>query len=128
MPARPEESDIHVLHVETGRHVYGGAVQVVGTIRADKRLDADLTVTALKVESGPLLREQADFKRVSGPIDLNAELTTAGASEAELVAALNGKGDIKGTLTYKIKKEEQIGNLALNILGDGLRDASDPYH
>jgi uncharacterized protein involved in outer membrane biogenesis len=97
--------------------LYGGAVQVIGKIKAKERLDAGLAVTAFEVESGPLLREQADFKRVSGPIDLNAELTTAGASEAELIATLSGKGDIKGSLTYKAGKEEQLGSLALDILG-----------
>ncbi len=110
--------------------LYGGAVQVVGKIRGTRRVDAGVAVTALNVQSGALLREQADFKRVSGPVDLTAELTAAGASEAEFVSSLTGKGNIKGTLTYKLEKEEQIGNLALNILGAkvkqvrGIADAS----
>jgi len=32
MPSRSEESAIHILHVETGRHMYGGAVQVLNLI------------------------------------------------------------------------------------------------
>jgi hypothetical protein len=102
--------------------LYGGAVQVVGKVEAKDRLGADLTLTARGVKLGRLLREQADFKRVSGPIDLNADLTTAGASEAELIAALAGKGDLKGTLTYKPKKKERLGALALNILGAKVKE------
>lgn len=32
MPSRSEESAIHILHVETGRHLYGGAGQVLNLI------------------------------------------------------------------------------------------------
>jgi len=102
--------------------LYGGAVQLAGKVEATDRLGADLTLTARGVKLGPLLREQADFKRVSGPVDMTAELTTAGASEAELIAALAGKGDLKGTLTYKPRKKDQLGALALNILGAKVKE------
>jgi uncharacterized protein involved in outer membrane biogenesis len=97
--------------------LYGGAIELAGTLAAAERLEADLTLSARAVELGQLLRQQADFKRVSGPVDVTARLTAAGASEAELIAALSGRGDVKGTLAYKPKKKEQLGALALNILG-----------
>ncbi|MDH3968427.1 MAG: AsmA family protein [Rhodospirillales bacterium] len=102
--------------------LHGGAVRLAGKLEATKRLKAGLALTAQAVELGPLLREQADFKRVSGPVDLTADLTTAGASEAELIAALAGTGNLKGTLTYKPKKKEQLGALALNILGAKVKE------
>jgi hypothetical protein len=108
--------------------LYDGAVEAAGTLAAAERLEADLTLTARAVELGRLLREQADFKRVSGPVDMTAELTTTGTSEAELIAALSGRGDLKGTLTYKPKKKERLGALALNILGvkvDEVRGVAD---
>ena len=71
-----------------------------------------------------------DFDRVSGPVSLNADLTTRGRSEAELVSALAGRGDLSGQLTARAKTGEKVGSLLLGILGTqiaqvrGLADAS----
>jgi len=98
--------------------LYDGALQMSGQIVAKESLEAGFTLTAAEVNLGKLLRAQADFKRVSGPISLNAELTTSGSSEAELISALGGKGDFSGTLQVKVNGKERPSGLALELLGD----------
>ncbi|MFQ6018429.1 MAG: AsmA family protein, partial [Kiloniellaceae bacterium] len=96
---------------------YGGAVQVAGTLDARATPEAGFAVTAIEVDVGALLREQADFDRVAGPVSLNADLTTRGRSEAELISGLTGRGDISGEITVRAKTEEQVGGVLLGILG-----------
>ncbi len=102
--------------------LHGGALQVIGKVEAKEGLEAGIAVTAVEVEIGGLLREQADFKRVSGPVNLKAELTTSGSSEADLISALVGKGDFTGTLQVKVENKERLGALALDLLGNKVRE------
>jgi uncharacterized protein involved in outer membrane biogenesis len=110
--------------------LYGGAVQLAGRLDARGVPEAGFGVTALEVDLGALLREQADFDRVSGPISLNADLTTRGGSMAELVSALGGRGNVSGLLTARAKSGEKAGSLLLDIIGTqvaqvrGLADAT----
>lgn len=102
--------------------LHGGALQVIGKVVARESLEAGFAVTAIEVDLGKLLRAQADFKRVSGPVSLSAELATSGSSEAELISALGGKGDFTGTLQVKVKNKEHLGVLALDLLGNKVRE------
>ena len=54
---------------------------------------------------------------MSGPLSVNASLSTRGRSEAELIAALTGKGDLDGTLRIKAKTEEKVGSALLGLAG-----------
>ncbi|MCH8000193.1 MAG: AsmA family protein [Proteobacteria bacterium] len=97
--------------------VYGGALSVIGKVDARKTLEAGLAVTAIELDLARLLRDLAESDRVSGPLSVNASLSTRGRSEAELVSALTGKGDLEGTLKIKAKAEEKIGSALLGLAG-----------
>jgi hypothetical protein len=97
--------------------VYGGALAITGKIDARKTLEAGLAVTAIELDMARLLYDLAESDRVSGPLSLNASLSTRGRNEAELVAALTGSGTLDGTLRVKAKPEERVGNQMLGIAG-----------
>jgi hypothetical protein len=105
---------------------YGGALAVTG--KADFRenapggMEVAAAVTAIDVELKELLGALADSDRFSGPISLESSLNTRGLSEAALVSALNGKGNLDGTVTVAAKVEEQAGALVLNLLGKKVKE------
>lgn len=96
---------------------YDGALAVTGKIDARKGIAAGFGVTVIELNVAKLLRDVAESDRVSGPLNVNASLSTSGRSEAELISALSGKGDLGGTLNVKTKSEEQLGAALLGILG-----------
>ncbi len=98
--------------------IFGGALLVTGRIDARDRLQAGLAVNAIEINLAQLLKAVAQSGRVSGPLDLSASLSSEGRSQAELVSALSGKGEIKGTLNIKVKKEEQVGSALLGLAGE----------
>ncbi|MCH6587416.1 MAG: AsmA family protein, partial [Proteobacteria bacterium] len=98
--------------------VYGGALSVIGKVDARKTLEVGLAVTAIELDLARLLRDLAESDRVSGPLSVNASLSTRGRSEAELVSALTGTGDLQGTLKFKAMAEEKIGSLLLGLAGE----------
>ena len=102
--------------------VYDGMLLVTGKIDARDGLQPAVSLTVSKVNLGKLLRAVAKTGRVSGPLDLTATLSSKGRSEAELVSALTGKGNVRGSLQVKVKQEEQIGSALLGILGQQLGD------
>ena len=84
---------------------------------ARKTLEVGLAVTAIELDLARLLRDLAESDRVSGPLSVNASLSTRGRSEAELVSALAGTGDLDGTLEFKAKAEEKAGSALLGLAG-----------
>lgn len=104
---------------------YGGTLSVTG--QADARdaargLQLSGAFGAEKIELKGLLRDLADSERFSGPVSLESRLSTSGNSEAALVAALSGDGNLTGTVTVAAKVEEQAGALVLDILGQKVRE------
>ncbi len=97
--------------------IYGGAIQLVGKVKAGKRLDAGLTVDAVDLEIAQLLRPHTDFDRVSGPVTLKASLISEGSSAAELVSGLNGRGTLTGSLTVEAEAQEAASATLLALLG-----------
>ena len=102
--------------------LFGGALQVSGKADARAALDAGFAVTAIDIDSSRMLRQMSGFDRVSGPVSINANLRTRGRSEAELVQALSGQGDIGGEITVRAKVEEAAGAALLNLLGDKVKE------
>ena len=102
--------------------VFGGTLSLTGTLDAREAPRLALTVVANKLELGRLLADVAETDRVSGPLSVNATLNSTGRSEAELVGALAGSGDLNGTLKVKAKAEEKVGNLVLDILGQKIKE------
>jgi uncharacterized protein involved in outer membrane biogenesis len=101
---------------------YDGALSVSGKISAGGGLQAGLAVTAIELNVGRLLQDMAESDRVSGPLNLNASLTTQGKSEADLISTLAGTGDLSGTLTVKRTAQEDVGAVVLGILGQKVKE------
>jgi len=101
---------------------FGGTLSLTGTLDARETPRLALTAVADKLDLGRLLADMAETDRVSGPLSVNASLNATGHSEAEMVSALAGSGDLNGTLKVKAKAEEQVGNLVLGILGQKIKE------
>ncbi|MEE8534960.1 MAG: AsmA family protein, partial [Kiloniellales bacterium] len=97
--------------------VYDGALAISGKVDARKTLEVGLAVTAIELNLARLLHDLAESDRVSGPLSLNASLSTRGRSEADLIAALTGNGKLDGTLKVKAKQGERVGGQLLGIAG-----------
>jgi hypothetical protein len=97
--------------------VYGGALAITGKVDTRKTLEVGLAVNAIELDLARLLHDLAESDRVSGPLSLNASLSTRGRNEAELVAALTGNGTLGGTLKVKAKQEERVGSQLLGLAG-----------
>ena len=110
--------DLREMHAT----VYDGALSIAGKIDARKTLEVGLSITAIELNLARLLHDLGTSGRVSGPLSVNASLSARGRSEAELVAALAGKGDVSGTLKVSVKEEEKVGALLLGILGQRIRE------
>ena len=102
--------------------IFGGALQLRGKLESQGVPALGLAITAIEVDSNQLLRRMASFDRVSGPVTLNANVSSRGRSEAELVSALSGNGDIAGQLVVAAKAEEQVGAALLSVLGQQVKE------
>lgn len=102
--------------------LFGGTLSLTGTVDAREMPRMALTVVADKLDLGVLLASMAESGRVSGPLSVNASLNSTGRSEAELISALGGSGDLNGTLKVEAKAEERVGNLVLGILGQKIKE------
>ena len=109
-----------VRNFEAG--VYGGRVQATGTVDGRSTPAVNINLKAAGLNAGRLVRELADSDRISGALDVTASLNSRGASEAALVLALAGEGQLGGDLTARVKAEEQIGSAVLGILGDKIKE------
>ena len=85
--------------------LHGGTLQVTGRVDLREEIAAELAVTAVEVDLGDLLRAQAGFERISGPVYVNGDFTSHGRSEADLVAALAGTAEVSGLLTFRARDD-----------------------
>ena len=97
--------------------LHGGSFVLSGTLATKGALEADLQLSARGVAAQPLLIDWIGFDRISGPVDLTAELTSAGSSEAQLVAALDGRGELTGTLAVEAGAKDPDGAPELGLMG-----------
>jgi hypothetical protein len=56
--------------------VHGGAVQLAGKVDLREEIAAGFAITAIEVDLGDLLRAQAGFDRIAGPVFFNGDFTT----------------------------------------------------
>lgn len=95
-----------------------------GNIVASAKVDAsgkaakvNYKASVKNVAARPLLTAFADFNRISGTTNVEAEGTTHGVSQFDLVKALNGKGSVKFTdgaihginLAATLRKAQALG-------------------
>ncbi|OUS15807.1 hypothetical protein A9Q97_02740, partial [Rhodospirillales bacterium 47_12_T64] len=100
---------------------YGGPIEVTGVVNGREQLVLDFDFATQNIESNQLLRDVADFKRVSGPLSFSGKIISTGSSEAELVQSLKGNGTVKGVLKAKVKQKEILGGALLSVLGAKLQ-------
>jgi uncharacterized protein involved in outer membrane biogenesis len=74
-------------------------------------------VTAQNIE----LSEVARTSLVKGPVSLTTDLAASGASQAELVSSLQGRGRITGKATVLSSAEAAAGSALLGVLGSKLK-------
>ncbi len=111
---------LSIRNFEAG--VYGGRLEAAGTLDGRGTPSLDLTVNAAGLNAGRLTRDLADTDRISGNLDVTASLRSSGTSEAALVRSLAGQGQLGGSVTAKVKAEEQIGSVVLGILGEKVKE------
>lgn len=101
---------------------YQGALDASGRLDASGgQPSATLSLSLAGMDAGAFLRARGT-DRVDGTLDLKAELATRGDSEAALVTALDGQGEVGGALTVQARAQEQVGNIVLGILGQQVKE------
>ena len=98
---------------------YGGSVEMAGRLAngAVPSATARLAATDLDLER-LITQDGALAKQVRGPVSITADLRTSGLSLADMIGALEGSGDLDGTVTVLAPAEQQIGSALLGILGE----------
>ncbi|MET1027962.1 MAG: AsmA family protein, partial [Dongiaceae bacterium] len=98
--------------------IYGGGFDLSGTKvngRGTPKVDAKVVVD--KIQLAQLMSGGVAGSQVKGPVSLNLTATGSGASQAELVRSLSGKGNLDGTVMIIGRVEQQIGSALLDVLG-----------
>ena len=85
-----------ILNVDlTEMNLYDGTGQASIEVNAQEPvLKVSKTLTIQDVQLKPLLSDAADFRKLEGKGMVQADITTSGKSQAEMVSALNGDGQI----------------------------------
>lgn len=100
--------------------VNGGPLNVTGVLDAANEvpsLQADVSAEGLALES----LVQSKLARVKGPLNVRTNITSSGASEAQLVSNLNGSAAVNGNVTILTEAQGVLGSTALDLLGANLR-------
>ena len=95
---------------------YGGAINLTGKLVGRGLPTFNGHVVASNVDIGGV----SGSSFVKGPVTLNADLTSSGASMAELMDALHGNGTVNGTVTVLGQLQQMLGVAALSVLGQQL--------
>ncbi|MGE0153393.1 MAG: AsmA family protein [Reyranellaceae bacterium] len=102
-----------VLNVgQLSGRAFDGDFHLTGALNA-ARLPASLNASlkATQIDMGRLSRALAQKDRFDGRMNVALELTSAGSSEADLAAALNGRGSLNGKLRLNTSFAETAGGL-----------------
>jgi uncharacterized protein involved in outer membrane biogenesis len=102
-------------------NTYGGMIDVTGQIAGRGVPSASGKIVATNLDSGELTKAGFLGSRITGPLNLNADLNTLGVSMAEMMEGLNGTGQIGGTITVLTQVEQQVGTALLDLLGNKVK-------
>jgi len=80
---------LDIPHVE----LYSGSAKLAATANASGAISANFDANNIQVE--PLLKDFAGSDRLTGTANLSSSITARGTSQRDIVASLNGKGEIK---------------------------------
>ncbi len=108
-----------VMDVErmTG-NVYGGSIDLAGTrVIGRGTPTARIRAIANGLDSGELIGGGILGATFSGPVSFTGNFDTAGASLNEMMHALDGTGNVDGTIKVLTTTEQAIGSALLGVLG-----------
>ena len=97
-------------------NTYGGAINLTGTLASRGVPTFNGHVVADKVD----VTSVSGSRFVQGPVSFNADLNSSGYSMAELMDALQGTGNVDGTVTVLGEVEQVLGAAALSVMGQQL--------
>lgn len=114
--------------VKGGLHLAGG--NIAGTLTLDasqKQPKLATTLTIAGVQARPLLEALANSRRLGGAIALDADLTSQGNSQKQMVEALAGKGSVKITdgAIYGINLAQSLRRMGTLGFGDPTTEKTD---
>jgi AsmA protein len=72
---------------------YNGSAKLVATATAGGAISANFAASNIQIE--PLLKDFAGSDRLTGTANLSTNITARGTSQRDIVASLNGKGELK---------------------------------
>ncbi len=105
--------NLEIPHVE----LYSGSAKITASANTSGTISASLDASNIQIE--PLLKDFANNDRLTGITNLSTSITGHGTSQREIVASLNGKGDIKisdGTIRG-INIAQVISNAKSMVIG-----------
>ena len=97
-------------------NTYGGAVNLTGKLVSRGLPTFNGHIVADNVNAGDV----SGSSFVKGPVSINADLTSSGASMADLMDQLQGTGTVTGTVTVLGQLEQVLGVAALSVVGQQL--------
>lgn len=97
-------------------NTYGGAINLTGTLASRGVPTFNGHIVADNVN----VRDVSGSSFVQGPVSFNADLNSSGYSMAELMDALQGTGNVDGTVTVLGEVEQVLGAAALSVMGQQL--------
>lgn len=80
---------LDIPHVE----LYNGNAKIAATANTSGAISASLDVNNVQIE--PLLKDFAQFDRLTGTANFNTSISGHGNSQSAIISSLNGKGEIK---------------------------------
>lgn len=80
---------LNIPHVE----FYSGTAKIAATANSGGAVSANLVINNVQIE--PMLKDFAEFDRLSGIANISTSITGNGTSQQAIISSLNGKGDIK---------------------------------
>jgi AsmA protein len=73
--------------------LYGGSAKFSLAANAGNEISANLNTSNIQLE--PLLKDFAQFDRLTGTADISANIAGKGTSERDIISSLSGKGNLK---------------------------------
>ena len=110
-----ENGVVEIQHF-TG-NAYDGSLAMTGRLASHGRPAVTVSLTATGVALEQVMRDEPLAAHVQGPVTLSADLRAAGTSMADMVGALQGGGNLEGTITVLPSVEQQVGSDLLGLLG-----------
>jgi uncharacterized protein involved in outer membrane biogenesis len=102
-------------------NAYGGAIDLTGVLTSRGVPTFNGRMSGQNVSVSQLMGGGFLANRITGPVSFNSDLSSSGASMAELMQGLQGNGKLDGSITVLTQVEQQVGSALLGILGQQVK-------